>query len=461
MRRISTSLALFILLTLFISPSLLLAQVTPPPTTPPPGGGAGGILIDAQGVVKSIFQKAHSSPLIKKKQAAYAQQNFAADLVAQSDLRKISLVRLEAEIQQLISAKKDLTPEIKYLAGLQRIDYVFVYPDQKDIVIAGPAEGFAPDQLGRPVGISTGRPTIQLDDLLVALRAIRKGGAIGCSIDPKKERLAALEQYVKQNSSPASVAVAKWRYSQMANTLGMQNIRTWGVPEDSHFAVTLVEADLLMKRISMGIDPSHVKKFKTHLSMLGRKGNSIQRWWFTPLYEPMQTTNDKTVFQFKGQRAQLLSQEEKSQAGNRSDAATTRLSTSKYAKLFTKRFPELAANNPTFADLQNLIDLSVLAALFKQEQLPQQANWKMELFLNEEQLPVQKYHVPKEVHSIFNYKMSGRSMVTGLVGGGVVLNPFQTIKNVEQKTEHQKELNETYSKASQKRIAKKHPWWWD
>ena len=29
---------------------------------------------------------------------------------------------------------------MRYLAGLQHIQYVFVYPDQHDIVLAGPAK---------------------------------------------------------------------------------------------------------------------------------------------------------------------------------------------------------------------------------------------------------------------------------------------------------------------------------
>ena len=39
------------------------------------------------------------------------------------------------------------------LAGLTRLEYVFCMPDTKDIVIAGPAEGWAPDSSGRIRGI--------------------------------------------------------------------------------------------------------------------------------------------------------------------------------------------------------------------------------------------------------------------------------------------------------------------
>ena len=58
-------------------------------------------------------------------------------------MRMISLKGLEQAVKKGL---KDGTPglpeEVRYLAGLQRIEYVFLYPEQNDIVIAGPGEGW-------------------------------------------------------------------------------------------------------------------------------------------------------------------------------------------------------------------------------------------------------------------------------------------------------------------------------
>ena len=43
------------------------------------------------------------------------------------------------------------------MAGLQSVRYVFCYPDTGDIVIAGPAEGWARDTRGVHRGIVSGR----------------------------------------------------------------------------------------------------------------------------------------------------------------------------------------------------------------------------------------------------------------------------------------------------------------
>ena len=105
-------------------------------------------------------------------------------------MRKISLRALEAACQHFLTENSGKLPdEIKYLGGLQRIQYVFVYPEQNDIVLAGPAEGWKIDEAGNVVGVTTGRPVLQLDDLLVALRTVSSArqGAISCSINPTAE----------------------------------------------------------------------------------------------------------------------------------------------------------------------------------------------------------------------------------------------------------------------------------
>jgi len=295
-------------------------------------GNAGGILIDADGLVKTVFKKGKASRLDQKKRLAFAKKNLNEDVSAASELRKISLVRLEAAINKHLEQKTPFSAEIELLAGLQRIDYLFVYPEKNDIVIAGPAGGFAPDALGRAVSVETGRPVFRLDDLIVAMRAGQRGEEIGCSIDAVPENLANVQKFLSRNNSAASVSTIRGRYQKMARILGNQKIRIFGIPADSHFGVTFAEADILMKRMSIGLEPSKVSGFRSHLAMLGRTGNSMQRWWFTPMYDAFQTTDDRTVFQFSGQRLQLLAQEEIAEAGIRKDAATTRVSTTAYAK---------------------------------------------------------------------------------------------------------------------------------
>ena len=421
---------------------------------------AGGIKIDAQGVVSLAIANEASGTLDKKRRDAVAKKSLSADITKASPQRLVSLVRLEQKIDECLKDGKAIPDEVFFLAGLQRIDNVFVFPDDKDLVIAGPADGFAPDAVGRMIGVESGRPVIRLDDLVVALRTLVKSLVVGCSIDPLPERLANLQKFVKAGG-PASVAAVEARFQQMDDILGLQDVRVDGVPGDSHFGLSLVEADYRMKRISIGLENPGVKGLKSHLSMIGANGNTIQRWWFVPLYDGIYRSEDGLAFQFAGQRVQLMSQEEMSDAsGHHTAAATTRLSTQAFAKQFTDKYPELAEKSPVFAELQNLIDLSVFAALVQKERLAEKAGWKMTTLLDEQRFSHPTFNVPKKIASLVNYKRAGSNIV-GLVGGGVTIRPQQVLDKAASSSSSGQRLDSIRTAAASAKRSDTHPWWWD
>lgn len=427
-----------------------------------PGGGGGnnqpaGIAIDPNGVVSNLQFKAPSTKLARKHREALAAANLPADLNSWSDLRCVSLVKLEARLREVVAAKLEIPVELKYLAGLQRIDYVFVFPEQGDLVLAGPGEGFAPGPSGRPLGTQSARPPLRLDDLLVALRVVAKAGQLGCSIDPVPARLAQTQQWINANSQPANTAVAKARYEKMAEILGLQNVTVWGLPEDSHLAQVFVEADFRMKQLVMGLENPRVRGFKSHLAMLRPGGNSLRRWWFTPLYDEFELNDDHTAWHFAGPRAQLLSQEEYTNgAGERFDSAQKLISAEKFAQQFSRLFPELCKNVAVFAELQNAFDLTVFAALLTKHRLPARLGWDMSLLMDGERLPTEKLIPAKQIPTSSNCKRHSGRLVLGIIGGGVVITPRQTFDRLKMKPT---------AEVEQKRVAalqsRADHWWWD
>ena len=423
-----------------------------------PFGPVGGIRIDADGVVTNVPVSRKPSALQRKRMAAASAQRLGTEINTSSPLRKVSLVLLEEACRAALEKGTGPTEAMMFLAGLQRIDYVFAYPELGDLVLAGPAGGFTHVAPGRTVGNESGRPPIHLDDLLVALRSVVSGRNIGCSIDPEPERLAGMQRYIARNSGASTVSVAKARYRNMAGILGMQTISIFGVPPDSHFARVLVEADYRMKRISMGLDAPLVRVLRSHLSMIEPGGNSLRRWWFVPLYEAISKTVEGDAFALSGPRAQLLAQEELSDAaGRRSDAAFTPLSTRKFAEQFTAKFPELAERAPVFAELQNLIDLAIVAALMRREGLPDRIGWTQSLFLDNERLPIQTGVVPQEVPSVANVRMIGGRLIVGVIGGGVQIGAQRTIASLPFKPAPR--LGGLRSESIRERSEAR--WWWD
>ena len=437
------------------------------------GGGqnqqTGGIFIDAEGVVRLPETEGLSAQLLKERREAFVGRSLTADLSAFSERRCVSLRLLEQECQrQLERQEPGLSAAVRYLAGLQRIDYLFVDQQSRDIVLAGPAEGFAPDFQGRMVGLTTGRPPLHLEDLVVALNsAFLSRSAIGCSIDPEPSRMVRMREFIRKNSSATSAATAARRYRQMAEILGLQSVSVFGVPGESHFAHVLVEADFRMKRISLGVEPSGVRGLQSHLSLLRPQGNSIQRWWFVPYYEALNASEDRTAYQLLGQRAQLLAQEEIAQDdGERTNAAFTRASTERFAKMFTEHFPELAKKSPVFAEMQNLFDLAVIAALLRKESLPQRLGWEMSLFLGEADRLVGTYAVPRQVDSTSTFRRANRGMILGLVGG-VTIRPDEILGRVETPADPAQRLNGLRQDAlrgiggGDGQPSTDSRWWWD
>ena len=99
-----------------------------------------GVAVDADGVldVKTFVEP--QGRLQAARQAA-ARKALAADIQADAALRKVSLVRLQRVVRRHVAAEQPLPEDVRYLAGLQRLQYVFCFPDQGDIVVAGPAGG--------------------------------------------------------------------------------------------------------------------------------------------------------------------------------------------------------------------------------------------------------------------------------------------------------------------------------
>lgn len=132
-----------------------------------------GVSFDAQGVLQLKTFTDPTGRLAAQRSAA-ARAALAGNLARPARARKVSIVRLQSAMSELLRDGKRPTGTMQRLAGLTRITSVFCYPELSDIVIVGPAEPWAEDLSGRTVGIETGRPTLLLEDLAAALVSINR-----------------------------------------------------------------------------------------------------------------------------------------------------------------------------------------------------------------------------------------------------------------------------------------------
>ena len=182
-------------------------------------------------------------------------------------LRKVSLRGLEAAMQESNKAGKALPDEVRFLGGLQGIRYVLVYPEQHDIVLVGPGEGWKVDARGNVIGVTTGRPVMLLDDLLVALRTARQAaqGGITCSIDPTSEGLRQLKSYV---ATLHTIGDRRPRRPISGRPWAGSRSPSAACPTSSHFARVLVAADYRMKRLAMNFEPAPIRGLPSFLTMM-------------------------------------------------------------------------------------------------------------------------------------------------------------------------------------------------
>lgn len=414
----------------------------------------GGISVDAAGVVAgpAMKEKAMLLELLRKEV-----RRAEPDMNRPTGMRMVSLRGLHDAIQEARRENLgELPDEIKYLAGLTRIEYVFVYPEENDVVIAGPAEGWRVDEDANVVGITTGRPVIQLDDLLVAFRTVQqaKHEGITCSIDPTTEGRRNLNKLLsKLRTFNESVP------GRIEKAMGEQVISFTGVPEDSHFARVLVAADFRMKLYGMHLEDAPLKELPSFLSMMKASGtelsNAMPRWWLSTNYEPLASSDDGLAWQLRGQGVRCVSEDDFiADDGAVEGAGRANPVAQEWADKFTEMYDELSVKDAVFGELRNLMDLCVVAALIDKEGLLDRAGLSLPLITEtDSDLTTLEWNTPKSVSTQCSLLKVGRGYMIA-ASGGVEVNSWDVVSESQQ--DEQVAQLRTRAKATGR-----NSWWWN
>ncbi|HTQ40976.1 MAG TPA: DUF1598 domain-containing protein [Pirellulales bacterium] len=428
----------------------------------------GGVSIDAKGVLRPLVKVDRSNNLAELRQIA-AQRPSSGDVRQSSGLRKISLVRLERQVELLAAQGQRPTEEMQTLAGLQRIQYVLVYPEQGDIVLAGPAGDWRTDFEGRLVGKESGRPVLRLDDLVVILRRMMSGSdaPFGCNITPTAASLADVKAFISEsNKAPLKPGQRDAWLKQLREKLGQQNIEVYGIDPRTRVAQVLVEADYRMKLVGMGLEEG-VFGVPSYLDMIElAPGQSpppmdVLRWWFTLNYDAVATTPQRDAFELRGQAVQVLSENEMlSAAGQQLHTGSSDVLNQQFAQNFTKHFADLAVKYPIYAELQNMCDLALVCALMRSENLPDKVRWHMLEFGDPQQYQVPLAVAPKAVDTVINHRIVNKTTILVGVSGGVRIDPNAQLKPDAMKTDGYA-LPALRLHDAPKKNDSRERWWWD
>lgn len=434
------------------------------------GGGPGGIEIDANGVLRSRLQVERNGALERQSLNA-AKASLSKDLQQPSNLRKVSLKRLEAEVRKLQESGQPIPAEMQFLAGLTRVTHVFYYPESKEIVLAGPAEGFYINSQNRAVGMQSGEATLMLEDLVTALRAYAPDSSptkvIACSIDPTQEGLARFNQTyadVARNFNPAAANKAQLGSigELFRQALGMQVVTVEGVSPKTHFARVLVEADYHMKLIGLGLEqtPTKIVSYADKMSPSAAAKNSSLRWWFKPSYDCVRVTADQNAMQLVDGAVKLVGEDEKVNAdGSRKGTGGMNPASKAYCNSFTNNYEILARKVPLFGQLRNVMDLSLVACFIQQADLYEKSGWALDLFGDETKFPIENGPAPTQVEPVVNTILRGGYFMAP-VGGGVNIQPRVAFSSEHVRTDEDGSIDSARKNALNLEVGAGQ-WWWD
>jgi hypothetical protein len=426
-----------------------------------------GVLVDDSGVMSRVSTEiTNGLPELRRASLAAAANR---DPRVPAKLRKVSLPRLERALELRYAEGKPPTDAMLQLAGLQRVQYVFVYEETGDIVIAGPAGDWGANEEGRIVSAETGVPVLHLDDLVAVLRNSAESGTFGCSITPTRENLEAAQEYLAETGSrplaPGKASREKW-VAGLREKLGLQEITVHGVEPGSHAAKTIVEADYHMKRIGMGLEKG-VLGVTSYLDAIElKRGESppplgVLRWWFTLGDGAIRAAEDRNAFELKGPSVKVLSENELlTKRGERVHTGKSEELNAQFADSFTRCFDALAAKYPIYAELRNLFDLAVVAAVIKHERLADRTLWQAAHLLDPEKYVVRTETAPTQVMSIANYRViNDRTLVAG-VSGGVEVVASSKLNTDRYQSDRYGDLEAGRAQSAKPNLGPTQ-WWWD
>jgi hypothetical protein len=373
-----------------------------------------GVHVDANGVLRS--RTTEPDPRL-----AELWKN-AKTLQKDGKFLYVSLPRLFAEARRSFERGKGLPADLRYLGGLTRLQYVFVYPDSKDLVVAGPSEPVDAREAYRPLGKITGRPVLHLEDLVTALRAFGPGrnpDRLGCDIEITPEIRERVNARIQSVGPTSRLVGFRKACDQIAEAGGSQPVKYFGLEPTTRFAFVCVEADYRLKQLGLGLLPSPVAKVESYRSLILQPEKEF-RFSLESNYDALAASSDGLAFELRGPSLKvnggLLGHPEStvqdlSPAGRRFVASCN------------ENFDALIRHLVSWADLCNLGDLSVLAALVGGDGLAEKAGWDLSWILDPKGYPVTEMSAPTSAGVLCNYTTSGNNAV--FLTGGIWIKPAE------------------------------------
>ena len=388
-----------------------------------------GVKINADGLIerfeasKIISTEVHS-PTIGQTPALVSLESLG-DWQKPTSLRWVSLSELD---RQLTERKQDrASAAMEMLGGLYRIDYVAYDSVSKGWFLGGPSGSLVLTKSGDILNSETNLPPVLLEDLLtLAPHILGDKGEFGCSIDPDPKRLVESNRLVSTSAAMKSLArnpdrwVEGWRKS-----LGHQNAKVVGIPQDSPTGYALLIADAHMKRLAFDLEfrPLGLKSYWQEVETFGqsRSEMGLVRWWFSLSDHEIPMDPERSIYHLASSNVQVESEAQMlNDQGKQVVSPTSDPAADAYARSFTRNFAKLQREHPCFGRLRHIFDLSVALEIVKLEM--EQGQGMPLNFLSNEVVQPHMTTAPKAIDSIASTHAMPNGTITAVISGGVSIH---------------------------------------
>jgi len=180
-----------------------------------------------------------------------------------------------------------------------------------------------------------------------------------------------------------------------------------------------------MKRLAMNFEPSPIRGLPSYLQMAPTTGGvQSPRFWLEPKYDDLVRDVDGLAYQFRGPGVKAMTEEDYIAAGGKVEhTGKPSKAAQRWAELMTEKYAQLAVADPIFGQLQNCMELAVIAALLVKERLPEKAGCSLPTLFDSPDLKPQVFYAPKQVESKASVLKKGRHWVIS-ASGGVAINSW-------------------------------------
>ncbi|MEM6474196.1 MAG: DUF1598 domain-containing protein, partial [Planctomycetota bacterium] len=281
------------------------------------------------------------------------------------------------------------------------------------------------------------------------------------SIDPTAEGLQRMQDFLASVRGRVQPSDAARLAQGLKQNLGLQTVSIRGIPTDTHFARVLVEADYRMKLIGIGLErlPMRFQSYVDRANPSAVAANAMERWYFQPRYDGISVSEDGLAMKINERGVELVGENERVAGGRRVATRRVNKASQAFCNDFTEKFPAIAEKVRIYAELRQLMDISIAAAYIQEQDFYGQASWAMPVLGNESVYPVRRYTAPEQVETAVNAIWKGRTLMTPL-GGGVQMQPRKALDSETLVVDREGRNLEIKQSAGPTGLTEGQ-WWWD